>query len=203
MKIWLVRHGETRKNKEKLLQGRSDAPLNENGIMQAEKVRDFFTENGIVFHSVYSSPLLRAVQTAEIIAGSYAKIHKDALLLEMDYGPYEGSSLENPAPEIVRFFSDFVHNPAPEGMESLEHVTARMRCFLERIKRINGTHTQNVLVTTHAIAMKGALEYLTPKSKGSYWSKYIGTCSVYMTEFDGRRYGIPEEVFSISFEPGV
>ena len=41
---------------------------------------------------------------------------------------------------------------------------------------------KNILISTHAIAMKGALEYLTPDSCGSYWSKYIGNCAVYTAE---------------------
>ena len=45
--IYIIRHGETRKNKEKLLQGRSNDPLNEAGIRQAEEAREFFKDRGI------------------------------------------------------------------------------------------------------------------------------------------------------------
>ena len=60
--IYIVRHGQTEKNKANVLQGRSDVPLNEAGRQQAEEVR----EAGISFDLVYTSPLIRAVQTAEI-----------------------------------------------------------------------------------------------------------------------------------------
>lgn len=200
MTIYLIRHGETAKNREKRLQGRSDSALNENGIRQSEQLREFFASGGIRFDSVYSSPLQRARQTARLVAGEQTEIITDERLLEMDYGPYEGSSLEAPAPELIRFFSDFAHNPAPEGMESLEHVTRRLGLFLNDIKnRCAG----NVLIATHAIAMKGALEYLTPDSKGSYWSKYIGNCSVYTAELSSEGFGIPREIFSLTYEPGV
>ena len=200
MTVWFVRHGETAKNREKRLQGRSNAPLNESGTKQAADVKRFFEESGVSFDAVYSSPLLRAVQTAEIITAKKEDINLDESLLEMDYGPYEGCSLESPPPEIIEFFRDFVHNPAPHGVESLDHVTARLGDFLERIKY---SEAENILIATHAIAMKGALEYLTPESKGSYWSKYIGTCAVYKAEYDGAHYSIPEEVFSLNYEPGV
>ena len=200
MKVWFVRHGETAKNREKLLQGRSNAPLNDTGIRQAEKVRDCFKRHGISFDLVLSSPLIRATRTAGIIAGENTEIRTDERLLEMDYGPYEGTSLEHPSPEIIEFFSDFVHNPAPEGMESLEHVTERLGEFLNDLRE---EKAENVLVATHAIAMKGALEYLTPDSGGAYWSRYIGTCAVYGTEYDGKRYSVPEEVFFLNHEPGV
>ena len=104
----------------------------------------------------------------------------DEHLIEMDYGPYEGMDLANPAPEVLTFFRDFVHNPAPEGMEPLQAVIARLGTFLEDIQE--AAVEKNILISTHAIAMKGALEYLTPDSCGSYWSKYIGNCAVYMAE---------------------
>ena len=206
MAIYIVRHGETAKNREKLLQGRSNAPLNENGIEQCGRVRDFFEDNGIKISRVYSSPLERAVNTAKLIAED-AEIVCDDRLLEMDYGPYEGTSLEHPAPEIIEFFSDFVHNPAPEGMESLAHVTERLGRFIEDVRQYltdeETSDDTNVLISTHAIAMKGALEYLTPDSGGAYWSRYIGNCSVYKAEVSGGHIGIPEEILSLAYEPGV
>ena len=141
---------------------------------------------------IHSSPLSRAVQTAELAAPGHA-VMRDERLLEMDYGPYEGSSLTSPAPEIIEFFRDFVHNPAPEGMESLASVTARLGAFLDELAEIC-TPSENVLISTHAIAMKGALEYLMPESKGNWWSTYIGNCAVYMTEYRNGSYTLPQEV---------
>lgn len=182
--IYLIRHGKTELNRANVLQGRSDYPLNEEGIRQAEEAAERL--QGISFHHVFTSPLVRAVQTAQIIVpGINPSV--DQRLIEMDYGPYEGSDLKNPDPEIIRFFSDFVNNPAPEGMEQLDSVVSRMGEFLEEIRGLSG----NILISTHAIAMKGALEYLTPESKGSYWSKYIGNCAVYTFENTGGTYSIP------------
>ena len=177
--IYIIRHGQTEKNKANVLQGRSDVPLNDAGRRQAEEVRDRFREAGIRVDLVYTSPLIRAVQTAEIIAGDARQIVEERLI-EMDYGPYEGMDLSNPAPEVLTFFKDFVHNPAPDGMEPLQAVIARLGTFLEEIRE--EAAEKNILISTHAIAMKGALEYLTPDSCGSYWSKYIGNCAVYTAE---------------------
>ena len=52
----------------------------------------------------------------------------------MDYGPYEGMDLKNPAPEVMAFFMDFVNVPAPEGMEPLHEVVERLGSFIENIK---------------------------------------------------------------------
>ena len=184
--IYIIRHGQTEMNQRQVLQGRSDHVLNEEGVRQAEKAAAVM--RGITFDHVFSSPLKRAVQTAEIVAPC-AEVKIDARLMEMDYGPFEGLDLNALPPEIKTFFSDFVHNPAPEGMEPLSSVVERAGRFVEDIRKLKG----NILVSTHAIAMKGILEYLTPASHGSYWSKYIGNCAVYAAECRDGKVGIPAE----------
>ncbi len=187
MKIYVIRHGQTGRNKAFLLHGRTDDELNEKGIEQARAAAAFFKDAAIEFGRVYSSPLKRAVSTAKIICGREPEI--DGRLIEMDYGPYEGTDLKNLPDELKLFFSDFVNNPAPEGMESLDSVVKRAGEFLEELKSV--PETGNILVSTHAIAMKGLLEYLTPESKGSYWSKYIGNCEIYVTELTEGHYTVP------------
>ena len=191
MTIYIIRHGQTEKNKAHVLQGRSDDLLNEAGVSQAREAAAWFKAQGITFDLIYSSPLQRAIDTGRIVAGDIPMIIDDRLI-EMDYGPYEGMDLKHPAPEIITFFSDFVNNPAPEGMEPLSDIVKRTGAFLEDIKggEIDGT---TVLISTHAIAMKGILEYLTPESKGSYGSKFIGNCAVYETKVVEGNYMVPEE----------
>lgn len=241
MEIYLIRHAQTARNKEKLLQGRSNAPLNEAGREQSRQAGEFFRKKGIRFDRIYSSPLIRCVQTAGILmkisdcgmeegadmadessavnkscAGNGidmeddceirpsdspdSRIITDERLLEMDYGPYEGMSLQNPPPEIIHFFSDFVHNKEPEGMESLLSVKERLKGFLMSIK---DEPCEHVLIATHAIALKGALEVLTPEAGGFYWSKNIGNCAVYHTSLTDGKFRIPTEFFSLGAEAGV
>ena len=188
--IYLVRHGQTLQNRAGLLQGRSDFPLNEQGEAQARRVGAYFRERGVSFDAVYSSPLCRARQTAALIAGEQIPVRVDERLIEMDYGPYEGMDLREPAPEVLAFFMDFVNVPAPAGMEPLSAVTARMGALLEEIRDLPG----NILLSTHAIAMKGGLEYLTPDSHGRYWSRFVGNCAIYAVDNAGGGFGLPVEV---------
>ena len=188
--IYLVRHGQTLQNRAGLLQGRSDFPLNEMGREQARRVGAFFREQGVRFDAVYTSPLRRAVQTAALIAGETVPLRVDERLIEMDYGPYEGMDLRAPAPEVLAFFRDFVNVPAPAGREKLSAVTARLGAFLEQLRP--EAEERDILVSTHAIALKGALEYLTPASRGSYWAKNIGNCAVYRTAPTAGGYRVPE-----------
>ena len=191
MDIYVIRHGQTDANLHHELQGRRDVPLNEQGREQARRVRALLNERGILFDRVYSSPLGRAVETARIVAGGNVPVKTDDRLLEMDYGPYEGMDLRKPVPEVVTFFSDFARNPAPAGMEQLSSVTARAGRFIEDVARSSG---ERVLVSTHAILMKGILEYLTPDSRGSYWSKFIGNCAVYQCVWRDGAFSVPVEV---------
>lgn len=175
-------------NTRMLMQGRSDHPLNETGLAQAEEAAARLAGMGVTIDRVYSSPLIRAVQTAERVAPE-AEMIIDERLIEMDYGPYEGMDLRNPAPEVMDFFMDFVNVPAPGGMEPLPEVVARLGSFLEDIRKEAAEFS--ILVSTHAIAMKGALEYLTPESNGSYWAKNIGNCEIYAAEVTGGSYSVP------------
>ena len=183
--IYIIRHGQTELNQKKVLQGRSDFPLNAKGVEQAKDAAALLV--GIDFDIVYSSPLIRAVNTAEIVTSGHPVLI-DERLIEMDYGPYEGMDLAHPAPEVMHFFKDFVHNAAPEGMEPLASVVKRSGMFMEEYCRTE----KNILISTHAIAMKGILEYLTPDSNGSYWSKYIGNCEIYVTDFKNDSFSIPK-----------
>ena len=188
--LYIIRHGETASNRKNLLQGRSNLSLNENGISQARSGGEMFKKMGVSFDKVYTSPLSRAIETASEITGAETIV--DERLIEMDYGPYEGMDLTDPAPEVMAFFKDFAGTPAPDGMEQLADVVSRLGEFLEEIKA--EAIEKNILISTHAIAMKGALEYLTPDSKGSYWSRYIGNCSVYVSETGDGAYGVPYEI---------
>ena len=187
--IYFVRHGQTELNQRRVLQGRSDYPLNETGMGQAREAAQKLKEMGIRFDHVFTSPLTRAIQTAEIVVPCVMPV-VDERLIEMDYGPYEGMDLNDPEPEVVTFFQDFVHNPAPQGMEQLPAVVERAGRFLEGIRHLDG----NILISTHALLMKGLLEYLTPASKGSYWSKYIGNCAVYTAEVRDGKWTVPYEL---------
>ena len=192
--LYIIRHGQTELNTKMMMQGRSDHPLNETGLAQAEEAAGRLAGMGVKIDKVYSSPLIRALQTAKLIAPE-AELVIDRRLIEMDYGPYEGMDLLKPLPEVSLFFSDFVHNPAPAGMEALPHIIERFGAFLEDIRP--QAEGKNILISTHAIAMKGGLEYLTPSSGGSYWATHIANCDVYAASFKDGEYGIPYKVWEL------
>ena len=90
--LYIIRHGKTDWNNERKLQGRTDIPLNEEGIEMARRARDEY--RNVPFDICYCSPLKRARQTADILLeGRDIPIITDDRLLEMSFGIYEGINL--------------------------------------------------------------------------------------------------------------
>ena len=87
--LYIMRHGKTDWNAKHKLQGRTDIPLNEEGIQMAEQAKEKYKD--VNFDICYCSPLVRAKQTAEIVLeGRNIPIVYDDRLMEMCFGVYEG-----------------------------------------------------------------------------------------------------------------
>ncbi len=147
MKLYLVRHGQTNWNVQMIAQGRTDIPLNTNGIAQAEALRD--KTKDLVFDVCYSSPLIRAKRTAEIIVGDRCRIKTDDLLIERSFGKYEGTS---PTDEWLKYWRLDYHDNEM-GMEPLMEVFERGKKFLDKIKKKHASDA-TILVVGHGGMLK-------------------------------------------------
>jgi alpha-ribazole phosphatase len=148
----LVRHGRTPANAEGLLQGRLDQDLDEHGRAQAVAVAAYLQRECDVA-AVVSSPLRRAVQTAEALD---RPIEIDERWIELAYGEYEGTPhLEVPSEVWQRWRADPSFQPA--GGESLSALDERVRAacadLSERAAR------QDVVVVSHVSPMKAAVAW--------------------------------------------
>ncbi|XP_040006830.1 fructose-2,6-bisphosphatase TIGAR B isoform X3 [Xiphias gladius] len=132
--LTLVRHGETRYNREKLLQGQGvDTPLSETGAQQGEAAGRYLKD--ITFNRVFASNLQRAVQTAEIIVRnnthcSGMEMVLEPLLRERGFGVAEGrpkEDLKNMANAAGQSCGDYT----PPGGETLDQVKLRFKKFLK------------------------------------------------------------------------
>ena len=84
-----LRHGATDWNRQGRFQGRTDNPLNDDGIAQAHAAAEKLRQ--VALGHVVSSPLVRALRTAEIIAGAASRtVTVDHGLIELDFGSFEG-----------------------------------------------------------------------------------------------------------------
>jgi broad specificity phosphatase PhoE len=149
MRLTLVRHGETEHNKGQLTLGRADVPLNARGQAQAGALAGSF---GMAPDAVYSSPLVRALATAEAIAApAGVAVEVEPALIEMDVGEMEhltGAELRERYPEFLRaWLSGEAADARMPGGESLREVQDRAWVAVEamRARRPDG----RVVAVTH------------------------------------------------------
>ncbi|XP_051626703.1 fructose-2,6-bisphosphatase TIGAR isoform X2 [Manacus candei] len=132
--LTVVRHGETRYNKDKILQGQGvDEPLSATGFRQADAAGVFLSN--VKFTHVFSSDLLRAKQTATAILGKNKfcrdlEIKYDARLRERKYGVAEGRPLAD-LKAMAKDAGEQCPSFTPSGGETLDEVRERARDFFE------------------------------------------------------------------------
>lgn len=166
--IYLTRHGETEWNIEKRLQGRGDSPLTENGIQRAKELRDRI--KNIDIDVIYSSPIKRALNTANILRGNKnIDIVTDDRLMEMCFGDYEGKKIdiiqkENPNWDIKLIMQGNVEICAPNG-ENLKEVRERISKLMNKI--IAENIGKSILIVTHGITLKALMYYFKDKDVNS------------------------------------
>ncbi len=140
-RISLVRHGQTDWNRDRRIQGRSDVPLNDTGREQARETGRALRARR--FDGIYASPLIRAFETAAIIAGELGMPGPTAVpgLEERSYGRAEGMT----GPEIEAAFSTDRSNVP--GWEDDASVLGRI---LPALARLAENHRgEHVLVVAH------------------------------------------------------
>lgn len=157
MKIILIRHAESTANVNQILAGREPGiELTENGHNQAKALTALF-EAGFV-NAVYSSPIFRCMQTAQIATGdSSIDILENELFLEVDYGHWTGQKIsdlaKDPLWETVLKEPSKVQFP---GGESLLNMSNRANKGFELIMKDHDL-TDTVAIFTHADIIKAII----------------------------------------------
>lgn len=107
--IYLIRHGQTAWNADNNRYcGRTDIPLTEKGVKQAERLREQL--QSVQFDGVFSSPLQRAKATAELATGR--EVITDERLIEADFGLWENKTREEFISENISSWKDWSSDPA-------------------------------------------------------------------------------------------
>lgn len=91
MTLYIVRHGETRENLQRILQGHMPGTLTEKGKEQVKESAEILSKSGISFRCIVSSDLTRAMDSANIIAQElHIPIISTKMLRERDWGIFTG-----------------------------------------------------------------------------------------------------------------
>lgn len=168
--FYIVRHGETPYNAQKLIQGHIDIELNDVGIEQAKNLGQKLGH--IKFTNIFASDLKRAHKTAQLIAEQKQnlEVQTDKLLREMYLGSYEGRKVADFHQELKDLLAKrdslphqerFKHQVA--DIETDESIINRFLAFFKKTERL--TQQKNNLIVTHGAAMRILLIYFG-------WAKY-------------------------------
>lgn len=165
--LFTLRHGLTELNRDKRVSGRTlDVPLLPEGVRQAEDARDRFA--GTPVDVVISSPLVRAIRTAEIVTGfSREAIEIDPLCIERSFGRMEGltgAEVEARFPEVRYLQIGHIgYSLNPPGGEPFDALADRARRFLQGV--LQRHRNKRLLISSHQTFLQqlhGVLRGLDP-----------------------------------------
>lgn len=171
----MLRHGRTAANKNGLLQGRVDNPLDAVGLAQAEAA---VAAIGPV-DRVVASPLRRAQQTG---AAFGLPVETDERFIELNYGDWEEKPVRDvPAEVWTRWRSDLDLRP-PNG-ETLRELGARVRGGLEALAA--EAATSDIVVVSHVSPMKASLAWALGTDDMVTWRTRLGQAAICRIETSG------------------
>ena len=174
MKIYLTRHGETVWNQKDKVQGRTDVPLNEVGIMQAKRLAEEMAD--VHLDVVYTSQLQRAADTGRMVADRHGDCRLEVCecLNEMNFGIFEGVLRSDPEyqREKRQYFKRY------DGGESYLDVAGRIYPFIERLKERN----EDALVVAHNGICRVFVNYFCPMENEEFASFMLKNCEVKVFE---------------------
>jgi len=187
LEIVLVRHAETAWNKEEVFRGRADIALNETGQRQADLLAEYLADGPVDI--VYSSPLRRAVQTAEAIAARHSlEVTIAENLIDFDFGEWQGMTLrevEKKDDELYRDWRDLPEQVRVPGGETLEEVRNRAWNFIDDAVMRCGDG--RIVFVSHRVINKVVICTLLGLDSSHFWNIQVDTCGI--TRFacgDGR-----------------
>ena len=182
--LYLIRHGVTQSNKEKIYVGWGEEELIKEGVMQAEQVGEKIQEWGIT--GIYASPIKRALQTAQILNRYVKKELKiDPGLKEIKMGAWEGLSEKEIIAKYPAEHALWLKKPAElklDGRETLLDVQQRVvRAVNKILKENEGTIS---VAVTHMAPIRCLVLYYNHLSLNMYKSIDVPNLSIHRVKFN-------------------
>ena len=197
--FYVVRHGETTANVQGIIQGQKDYPLNSNGEEQAKaRARQL---KSVKFDAIFSSDLVRAKRTAEIISlESKMTVLTTKALRERCYGEYEDTVRKNWSEEINKVFdrwylladAQWMKHRVGKDFETGEEVITRFMRFVREMAVAYPSKT--ILAVCHGDLMRNFLVHLGFATKEQLRGTAIQNTGYFILETDGVDYFIKKTV---------
>lgn len=192
-----MRHGETVWNASKLLQGSADIELNENGRALAGETGEKLET--VHFDRIYSSPLIRAYETACLIRGHRnIPIIRDERLKELSFGVYEGKNFSELLKDETDPFHHFFKRPdlyrAPDKGETLEHICVRAAEFMKEVIEPSKNDFERIMIVAHGAMNKAIMCHVKQHGIDKFWSGGLQkNCNVILINLDDTGYQVIDE----------
>ena len=186
MLLYVMRHGETKWNHLGKIQGMADIPLDQAGIDLAVATGKALKEGP--FDLCFSSPLLRARQTAEaVLAGRDVPVILDARIQEINFGVLEGMVCRNEegrltSPEFRTLFEHPCQYQRPENGENILDVLKRTADFWEEKTKDPALADKTVLISSHGCAVRGLLQNIWHDSDNFWHGCVPPNCGITLVE---------------------
>ena len=178
--LYLMRHGRTDWNLRHKLQGRTDIPLNEEGRAMARAAHDEYIDTH--FEICYSSPLVRATETARLVLeGRNVPIVTDNRLLEMCFGDYEGIEHSFKIPDCpinVLFKDPASYKESVGGAETFEELNARTASFLDELVYPKLEEGKDILRVGHGAMNCSLISNIKHLPREEFWSYGLDQCKL-------------------------
>lgn len=184
--VFLIRHGVTAWHAEGRVLGQRDIPLSEAGIAQAEEAAA--AVRGVKMSEVLSSPLQRAIQTAEIIGQAAGiEVARDPRLIDFQLGKWTGMTYDDVAKNEE--YQRFVQQPDAEripGGESLDDIRRRAVSAVEQALADNATGDALAIVT-HAGIIRVLITHYMGSQPANYHRVRVSPGSISILGFSDDR----------------
>jgi len=180
--MYLIRHGQTDWNKDKIFRGRADVPLNAHGRKEARALGRHLKNVRVT--ACYASPLSRALETAEAAAAPHSLAVKlDDGIIDIDYGEWQGLSEAQVHRRYAGLFRQWHETPQRvrfPGGENLASVRRRALASLDRIRIENPDAT--VFVVAHRVVTKVIMCAALRMTNAAFWRIRQDNCAFNILE---------------------
>jgi broad specificity phosphatase PhoE len=184
-RLILVRHGRTEWNRVEKFRGRADIRLDEVGIKQAEATAAWIA--GWQVSAIYSSPLRRALATAEILARTFSlEVKQLPDIIDIDYGEWQGLSPDEATTKYGGLYSKWMENPHEvkfPGGESLNAVRERAASAVEGL--ISQHPKETLVLVSHKVVCQILILSLLGLDNSHFWQIAQDVCAINLFEVRG------------------
>ncbi len=178
--LYIMRHGKTEWNSLHKIQGRTDIPLNDEGRLMATKAYKEYKSLNI--DVCYCSPLIRAVETAQIVLKNRKiPIIEDERLVEMSFGDYEGIENSFAIPECpinVLFNKPEEYLESVGGAETFAQLFARTGSFLKETIEPQLQEGKDILIVGHGAMNASIICQMRGMPIEKFWSAGLEQCKI-------------------------